>query len=98
MQTCSRCSTQSPDNVILCVKCQSDLRVFSTTSVALHVFKKNPRIMYVRISIGNDACPSCHAQQGTYPKENVPILPHQGCSHENGCRCFYEPFLGELFP
>lgn len=98
MQTCSRCNAQSSDDAILCQECQSDLREFSTTAVALKNMRENPRIKYIRISVGNDACPSCHAQQGTYPKDSVPVLPHVGCSHENGCRCFYEPYLGEIFP
>lgn len=98
MQTCSRCNTQSPDSAILCESCQSDLRQFSAMSVALKGFQLNNRVKYIRVSVGNDACPACHAQQGTYPKESVPPLPHPGCSHENGCRCFYEPFLDELYP
>ena len=98
MQTCTRCFAQSTDSAMLCDLCQSDLRVYSSTSVALNKFKQNSRIKYIRISVGNDACPACHDQQGTYPKESVPALPHKGCSHTNGCRCFYEPFLGELYP
>ncbi len=98
MQTCTRCFAQSPDSALLCVSCQSDLREFSTTAVALKKFQANDRIKYIRISVGNDACPACHALQGTYPKDEVPHLPHTGCSHSEGCRCFYEPFLEQLYP
>jgi hypothetical protein len=28
----------------------------------------------------------------------VPELPVRGCSHKNGCRCFYEPFLTDIYP
>ena len=98
MQTCSRCNEQSPDNTIFCVACQSDLREYSTTATALKQFQSNPRVRSVRISVGADACPTCHAQQGTYPKDSVPVLPHPGCSHKDGCRCFYEPVLDVLFP
>lgn len=98
MQTCTRCYAQSPDSALLCVSCQTDLREYSSTAVALHEFINNERIKYVRVSIGNDACSSCHELQGTYPKESAPALPHTGCSHENGCRCFYEPYLGVLYP
>jgi phage FluMu protein Com len=98
MQTCSRCNTQSPDNAILCGSCQSDLREYSTTAVALREFQQNPRVKYIRVSVGNDACPACHAMQGTYAKDKAPTLPHASCSHDHGCRCFYEPFLDELYP
>lgn len=98
MQTCSRCSSQSPDNAIFCDSCQSDLREFSTTAIALKEFKNNPRVTSIRISVYQDACLECHAHQGTYAKDAVPRLPHAGCSHSDGCRCFYEPFLDVLYP
>ena len=98
MQTCSRCYTQSSDNAIFCTNCQSDLREFSNTAVALKEMLENPRVRNIRISVYQDACPECHSHQGTYPKESAPRLPHTGCSHGNGCRCFYEPFLDTLYP
>jgi hypothetical protein len=67
-------------------------------AVTLKLFVENPRVKMIRISVGNDACPACHAQQGTYPKESVPVLPHAGCSHDHGCRCHYEPYLDVLYP
>lgn len=98
MQTCSRCFTQSPDNALFCVSCQSDLKEFSTAAIALKEFQGNPRVKNIRISVYQDACPECHSHQGTFDKNNVPRLPHSGCSHSNGCRCFYEPFLDVLYP
>ena len=98
MQTCSLCNAQSPDSALQCVSCQGNLAEFSMTAVALKRFKANPRIRYVRIAVAGDACPECVQHQRTYPKDQVPALPLEGCSHDHGCRCFYEPILDELFP
>ncbi len=98
MQTCSLCYAQSPDSALTCVSCQADLTEYSTTAVALKRFKANPRIRYVRIAVAGDACPECQRYQRAYPKDQVPALPIEGCSHEYGCRCFYEPILDEMFP
>ncbi len=98
MQTCTNCYTQSPDDASHCVKCGYDLSEWSTTSQALKKFLTNPRVRLVRISVASDACPACYRVQGAYPKDNVPRLPVEGCSHANGCRCFYEPVLDEIYP
>jgi hypothetical protein len=98
MQTCSQCGAQSPDTVIQCVACQADLRRFSTTAQALFHFQNNPRVMAVRLSVAHDACPVCQQMQGTYPKDKVPLLPVEGCSDPDGCRCFYDPVLTEIYP
>lgn len=95
MQTCSRCNASSPDTATHCVHCQADLRKFSLTAVALKRMQANPRVSAIRISVAHDACPYCYELLKTYPKDAVPPLPHPGCSHENGCRCFYEPVLAE---
>jgi hypothetical protein len=47
------------------------------------------------VTVAHDACPHCALLMKTYPKDSVPSLPHLGCSHELGCRCFYEPVLEE---
>jgi hypothetical protein len=52
----------------------------------------------VNLAVQADACPACQEMQGTYPKDKVPKLPIEGCSHENGCRCFYQPLLDEIYP
>ena len=95
MQTCSQCNASSPDNAHTCVNCQADLAAFSETAVALKRLQDNPRVRAIRISVAYDACSFCYERMNTYPKDQAPRLPHAGCSHENGCRCFYEPVLEE---
>lgn len=98
MQTCSRCHTQAPDTVTICPGCQADLREFSITAVALTSFQANSRVYAVHVASGEDACPACLAIQGTYDKDKVPVLPVEGCSHPQGCLCFYQPLLEEIYP
>jgi hypothetical protein len=98
MQTCSRCFTQSSDTVLVCPKCQADLKALSTTAVALAKFRANPRVLWVHLAMPEDACPVCRAVEGTYPKEKAPNLPIEGCSEPNGCRGFYQPLLEEIYP
>jgi hypothetical protein len=98
VQTCSRCNTQSPDSTRTCPGCGVDLKELSTTAVTLHKFQENPRVIAVNVIVHADACPACQEIQGTYPKDKVPQIPVEGCSHENGCRCFYQPLLEEIFP
>ncbi|HEX7973028.1 MAG TPA: hypothetical protein VF498_01360 [Anaerolineales bacterium] len=98
MQTCTKCSTQSPDNAVYCENCHADLREWSTNSVALKHFQENPRIRMVRIMVANDCCPACQEQEGVYPKESTPSLPVEGCSQGLGCRCTYQPILDEIYP
>jgi len=93
MQTCSKCNASSPDNALVCKNCGADLSGFSLTAAALKSLQANPRVRAIRISVANDACSHCYQLLNTYPKGKVPHLPHEGCSHENGCRCFYEPVL-----
>ena len=98
MQTCSKCNAQSPDAATQCVACQADLRQFSTTAVAIEKFRNNPRVENVRLVVSADACPVCSAHAGTYAKDEVPVLPIEGCSNPGGCHCFYEPMLNVIFP
>lgn len=98
MQICSRCNTQSADTELTCPKCGADLLEFSTTARALRKFQENPRVTAVNVVVNSDACPACREIQGTYPKDQVPHLPVEGCSEENGCHCFYQPLLGEIYP
>jgi len=95
MQTCSKCNASSLDHSIYCKHCGADLREFSDRAVALSRLRANPRVGTVRVTVAGDACPHCSGLMKTYPKESVPLLPHTGCSHEHGCRCFYEPVLVE---
>lgn len=98
MQTCSRCNTLAPDQATLCPRCQADLSQFSLAAVALEKMIANPRVEQIRIAAPADACPVCMLAQGVYAKNAVPRLPIEGCSEPNGCRCFYEPILSEIFP
>jgi len=98
VQTCSRCNLETPDTETTCTGCGADLKEFSTIAVALRKFQENPRVFAVYVIGHADACPACQEIQGTYPKDRVPQLPVVGCSHENGCRCFYQPVLEEIFP
>jgi hypothetical protein len=95
VQTCSKCNASSPDTAAVCVNCNADLREFSATAVALKHLQANPRVRAIRVTVANDACPHCYELLRTYKNDEVPVLPHPGCSHENGCRCFYEPVLEE---
>jgi len=95
MQTCSTCNASSPDNARTCVNCNADLHEFSATALALKRMQENSRVRAIRITVAGDACSYCYQLLQTYPKDQVPPLPHAGCSHENGCRCFYEPVLDD---
>lgn len=98
MQTCSVCHHQSPDAAITCSNCNVDFTLLSESAVALKRIQENERIKYVRIAVAHDCCPACRQAEGAYPKDNVPKLPIEGCSHNHGCRCFYQPVLDVLFP
>lgn len=98
MQTCSKCQALAPDSANLCLNCGEDLSVWSETAVALRQLQENPRVIYVRISVAYDCCPACRQMEGAYAKDSAPALPVEGCSHVNGCRCFYQPVLEEIYP
>jgi len=66
--------------------------------VALEKFIASPRVDNIRLVVPSTACPACRAMEGTYPKSGVPALPVEGCSEPNGCQCFYEPMLNEIYP
>jgi hypothetical protein len=98
MQTCSNCNGFSPDSALVCSQCGADLKESSTRSVALKRLQGNPRVKYVRIITSDDSCPACRELEGAYDKESPPSLPLEACSHEHGCRCFYLPFLTDIYP
>ena len=98
MQICSKCHTESPDTASECTNCQADLSQYSTTAVALQRFQNNPRVKYVRVMVAQNCCPACREIEGAYDKNEAPRLPVEGCSHNLGCRCFYQPFLTEVYP
>lgn len=98
MQTCGVCNTQSDDEVRICPKCNSDLTRESLTARALARMRQNPRVSKVYLTVYDDCCPTCRQNYGAYPKDSVPTLPIEGCSHPLGCRCFYVPALTEIYP
>ena len=98
MQACTTCNAQSPDAAAHCVNCGADLSEFSSTAVALKRFKNNPRVRMVRLMAMQDACPACLEASRAYEKNEAPRLPVEGCSHGLGCRCFYQPYLDDIYP
>jgi RNA polymerase subunit RPABC4/transcription elongation factor Spt4 len=98
VQTCSRCNTQSPDTAETCQNCGADMKEYNAAAVALRKFQDNPRVIAVHVVTHEDACPACQQIQGTFPKDRVPKVPVEGCSHPHGCRCFYQPLLESIFP
>jgi hypothetical protein len=98
MQTCHQCNAQSPDSALNCVNCDADLSEYSTTNYAKKEFISNSRVSLVRVLVAGDACPACQSYEGTYEKDAIPDLPVEGCSHEYGCRCFYQPYLNTIYP
>ncbi len=98
MQNCSVCNALSPDEATHCANCQADLSELSQTAVALKRLQGNPRVQHVILSVMEDGCPACSELQGAYSKDQVPHLPVEGCSHQLGCRCFYQPVLSEIYP
>lgn len=98
VQICSRCKTSNTDTATHCQNCQADLSEWSQLAVARKELQENPRISHIRISVTNDCCPACAQFAGVYPKDTVPQLPVEGCSHDLGCRCFYLPVLTEIYP
>ena len=52
----------------------------------------------VRILANQDSCPVCRTFEGAYDFDDVPLLPLEGCSHPQGCRCHYAPVLDRFGP
>jgi hypothetical protein len=70
----------------------------SPAAQSLERMLANPRIKYIVVIVPEDACPACQNMTGTYPKDQVPRLPIEKCSHPLGCRSYYLPYLDEIFP
>jgi len=70
----------------------------SNAAQALKRLQANPRVQYIVIAAPDDACPACQNLTGTYPKDAVPQLPVDCCSHPLGCRAFYLPYLNDIYP
>lgn len=98
MQTCSKCHQMSPDYETHCIHCGADLSEFSENAIIRKQLIANPRVTAIRISVAKNACPVCQLVEGVYSKEELPILPIEGCSNPHGCQCTYAPILDEIFP
>ncbi len=98
MRNCTLCLAQSPDTASTCIGCGADLALHSATAVALRQLQTNDRVSRIRLIVADDACPACRAAEGEFLKDAVPPLPTLGCSHPQGCRCFYQPALVEIYP
>ncbi len=70
----------------------------SEAAQALRTLQSNPRVKSITIIAPADACPACQQLVGTYPKDAVPPLPYEACSHPLGCRAFYEPMMEDIYP
>ncbi len=79
-----------------CPHCGAHLDL--TPEQALEILRKNPAVKAIRIIVNRDACAACMYVEGTYPPDQVPLLPVPDCSHPLGCRCYYEPLLDDIFP
>jgi hypothetical protein len=98
VQICSQCYAQQPDSATHCSECNADLSEYSVTAMTLRRFQENSRVQYVRVTVAQDCCPACREAEGAYSKDTAPKLPIEGCSHALGCRCFYQPFLEDIYP
>jgi uncharacterized protein (UPF0212 family) len=98
MPRCAECNVQVADGATRCPTCGADLSRRAATVAALARFQDNVRVSMVRVSVADDCCPACASMQGAYSKEKAPILPQPACSSPNGCRCFYEPVLNDIYP
>ncbi len=75
-----------------------DIWETSEAAKSLERMRANPRIKFIVVCVPEDACPACQSLTGTYPKDQVPRLPYEQCSHPLGCRSYYIPYLDEVFP
>ena len=57
----------------------------------------NPRVDKVLLSAPDD-CQFGLSIQGTYEKDNVPVVPRKECSRPGGCICTYDPVLNTIYP
>ena len=77
---------------------ESVARRINEVDEALKRMQANPRISKIVVIVPADACPACQEVFGTYPKDEVPRLPMDACTHPLGCRSYYQPFIDELYP
>jgi hypothetical protein len=70
----------------------------SEAAKVLKKLRENPRVKLITVFAPEDACSACQQLVGTYPKDQVPQLPIEECSHPLGCRAFYAPVIDDVFP
>ena len=70
----------------------------SPAAQSLKRMQTNPRVKYIVVVVPENACPACQNLTGTYPKDQVPRLPVEECSHPMGCCSYYLPYLDEIYP
>ncbi len=100
MRECAVCTTTVEDSTVECPQCGADLTRDSVRARALVSIRESPRASHVYVVAPAYACPVCRQGQGTWPKfaEELPELPHEGCSCPAGCVCRYEPLVIEVGP
>ena len=59
--------------------------------------QENSRISAIRLAAPEN-CQLGLSIQGTYDKDNVPVVPRKECSRPGGCICTYEPVLNTIHP
>ena len=57
----------------------------------------NPRVAKILVAAPDD-CQFGLSIQGTYDKDDVPVVPRKECSRPGGCICTYAPVLNTIFP
>ena len=60
----------------------------------LQGYSEQEFVTRVEIMCNDDSCQACKAAaKRKYTLKNAPLLPVDGCTHENGCRCCYTPIV-----
>jgi hypothetical protein len=60
----------------------------------LQGYRENECITGVEIMCNDDSCRKCKAAAGEYLLKEAPLLPIDGCTNEDGCRCSYNSVVG----
>lgn len=77
---------------------ESDAKRRAEQQAALKKIREGGVATKVRILIHPDACPVCFAIEGAYEFDDVPVIPHEGCSRPGGCNAYYAPVLDRKGP
>jgi hypothetical protein len=63
----------------------------------LERLRANQRTKLIHVAAPKD-CLVGQSIQGVYDKDEVPELPHRGCSRPGGCICSYVPVIIDIYP